>query len=115
VTNVEFRNVITQHLVFNKEWQREESIRFSQGNHVDSPRQSQPTCQLRHYAPGVGEWDNIRKEYKAPAQPYQKYYCKFTKKCKNKVRTYCTCTPRLTICIQCFPNHVIEQKSMLKI
>jgi hypothetical protein len=115
VTNVEFRNIIAQHLVFNKEWQREETNRAAKGNHVDPSSPAQPACQLRHYAPGVGEWDNSRKEYKAPAQPYQKYYCKFTKKCKNKVRTYCNCTPRLTICIQCFPNHVIEQKSMLNI
>jgi hypothetical protein len=112
MTNVEFRNVTMQHLVFNKEWQRSQA---KDAAYVDPSIPPQPECQLKHYAPGVGEWDNSKKGYKTPAFTYQKYYCRFDKKCKNKVRTFCYCSPQMTLCIQCYPAHVIEQKSALKI
>ncbi len=55
MTNVEFRNVTMQHLVFNKEWQRSQA---KDAAYVDSSISPQPECQLKHYAPGVGERDN---------------------------------------------------------
>jgi hypothetical protein len=57
MTNIEFRNVVTQHLVFNKEWQRETANDASQGHHVDPSIPPQPAfqLQLKHYAPSVGE------------------------------------------------------------
>jgi hypothetical protein len=112
LTNIEFRYIAMQHLVFNKEWQRSAA---NETAYVDPSTPPEPQCQLKHYAPGVGEWDNSKKSFKAPAFTYQKYYCRFDRKCKNKVRTFCSCSPHMTLCIQCYPAHVIEQKSALKI
>ena len=90
MTNVEFRSISMQHLVYNKEWQRSAA---NDTAYVDPSIPPEPQCQLKHYAQGVGEWDNSKKSYKAPAFAYQKYYCRFDRKCKNKVRTFCSCSP----------------------
>ena len=40
-------------------------------------------------------------------QPYQNYPCK-TRKCKNRVRTMCSCSMGNWMCGSCHTTHVIE-------
>ena len=70
-----------------------------------------PVCKLQHYEKGKEEWDYEAHDYKRPAQEYQKYFCRWTKKCKNKVRTYCACEPHQTLCLECYPDHVLSKKT----
>ena len=37
---------------------------------------------------------------------YPQYFC--TYKCKRKVRTYCQCTPGVSICKGCYPQHCLD-------
>ena len=41
---------------------------------------------------------------KHPTSRYPEKTCK-TRKCKNRVRTYCSCHPGMWMCVQCWGNH----------
>ena len=107
MTNIQFRHARMIQLVNNAEWKRAQQN--SDSTFVDKSIPGPPVCKLKHYDKGRGEWDIEANDYKFPAQKYQKYFCKWTKKCKNKVRTYCACKPQITLCIECYPGLVGTQ------
>jgi hypothetical protein len=37
---------------------------------------------------------------------YQQYICRFKASCNKKIRTYCSCTPEMWMCIKCHLEHV---------
>jgi hypothetical protein len=96
-------------LINNAEWKRAQQA--GESNFVDQSIPGPPVCKLKHYDKGRGEWDRDLKDHKFPAQEYQKYRCVWTKACKNKVRTYCACEPELTLCLDCYPDHVLSKKT----
>jgi hypothetical protein len=108
MTNIQFRHARMMQLANNSEWAREKQT----GNTTfeDKSIPGPPVCKLKHYEKGRGEWDFEARNYKFPAQEYQKYFCRWTKKCKNKVRTYCACDPYITLCIEYYPDHVLSKK-----
>jgi hypothetical protein len=108
MTNIQFRHARMIQLVNNAEWKRAKQNRDP--TFVDKSIPGPPVCKLKHYDKGRGEWDIEANDYKFPAQEYQKYFCRWTKKCKNKVRTYCACEPQITLCIECYPDHVLSKK-----
>jgi hypothetical protein len=108
MTNIQFRHARMMQLVNNSEWAREKQM--GQSTFEDKSIPGPPVCKLKHYEKGRGEWDVETQDYKIPAQEYQKYFCKWTKQCKNKVRTYCACEPQITLCIECYPDHVLSKK-----
>ena len=109
MTNIQFRHAMMMKLVNNAEWKREQQMMAS--NFEDKSIPGPPVCKLQHYETGRGEWDYAAHDYKRPAQEYQKYYCRWTKKCKNKVRTYCECEPHQTLCLECYADHVLSKKT----
>jgi hypothetical protein len=109
MTNIQFRHAMMVQLINNAEWKRAQQA--GESNFVDQSIPGPPVCKLKHYEKGRGEWDRDLKDHKFPAQEYQKYRCVWTKACKNKVRTYCACEPELTLCLDCYPDHVLSKKT----
>ena len=113
LTNVAFRRVVAQQLLENTTWQLEldngqSTIGSPDSVSVEGEVQQ---CKLCHYPKGTGEWDKKKREYKRPSQPYQKYLCQYNKACRNKSRTFCACSPHVTICPTCMPDHMIDCRS----
>lgn len=64
------------------------------------------THSLVQIPPHRGRWMTNLNKYNKTKQKYQRQPC--VGKCGNRVRTHCMCNHGLFLCVQCFPEHLLD-------
>jgi hypothetical protein len=103
---IDFRRNLARQLIHNKYLADDHRATEEEGKAAEqaptlrrSARLAGPPHQLMTRPPYGGMWDGTH--FSRVSNPYPRHQCKGPK-CTQRIRTYCSCTPTLDLCIKCY-------------